>query len=70
LTSRKLAETTIQERKTRYTSHVAYHLWQMFKALDHARKNPKEDGKLTTEDEMRDEIRRVASTLIRLTKLT
>ncbi|MEX0887531.1 MAG: hypothetical protein WD009_13945, partial [Phycisphaeraceae bacterium] len=30
LIARRLAEQTIQERTTKYTSHVAFHLWQMY----------------------------------------
>lgn len=73
LTARRLAESTIQERKTRYTSHIAYHLWQMHKSSEGLqRAQNADDGspKPPSEDEMREEIKRVASTLIRLTRLT
>jgi len=73
LTARRLAESTIHERLTRYTSHVAYHLWQMHKFSESLRKGnieEAEEGNRFTEDEMREEIRRVASTLLLLTRLT
>ena len=73
LTTRRLAESTIHERTTRYTSHVAYHLWQMHTFSENLRKGKIEEieiGNQYTEDEMREEIRRVASTLLLLTRLT
>lgn len=73
LTARRLAEATIHERLTRYTSHVAFHLWQMHKFSEDHRKGKIEEadqGNQYTEDEMREEIRRVASTLLQLTRLT
>lgn len=73
LTARRLAESTIHERLTRYTSHVAFHLWQMHKFSEDHRKGKIEEadqGNQYTEDEMRAEIRRVASTLLQLTRLT
>ncbi len=73
LTARRLAESTIQERKTRYTSHIAYHLWQMHKSSESLQKEQNADDgspRPPSEDEMREEIKRVASTLIRLTRLT
>lgn len=72
LTAKKYAESTIRDRKTRYTSHVAYHLWQMHQSSSMLQKGQdKEDAiKPPTDNEMREEIRRVASTLIRLTRLT
>ncbi|WP_242101568.1 hypothetical protein [Lysobacter sp. M2-1] len=73
LTARHLAEATILERTTRYTSHVAYHLWQMHTfsvRLQKGKVEETEEGNRFTEDEMREEIRRVASTLLLLTRLT
>lgn len=73
LTARRLAESTIHERTTRYTSHVAYHLWQMHTFSENLRKGNIEEVDASnqfTEDEMKEEIRRVASTLLLLTRLS
>jgi hypothetical protein len=61
----------MQEKKTKYTSHVAYHLYQMYLAKEEIKKaretQPEDtDIRLPDDDEMQGEINRVASTLIRL----
>ena len=64
-------EQRMEEKKTKYISHVAYHLYQMYLHKDDVRKK-KETGVESEElrepqdDEMQLEINRVASTLIRL----
>lgn len=67
LLGKKLAEKTIQERINKYTAHVAFHLYQMYqKVVDTAAK----DGPPQSEEQMRDEIQRVARTLIRLMEVS
>lgn len=67
LLGKKLAEKTIQERINKYTAHVAFHLYQMYqKVNDVAAKT----GNVQSEDQMRDEIQRVARTLIRLMEVS
>ena len=60
--------TNEQEKKTKYISHVAYHLYQMHLAkaevLKMKENNP--DLQEPQDPQMQDEINRVASTLIRL----
>lgn len=72
LIRRRLAEQTIQERTTKYTSHVAFHLWQMY-LNDRERGQAKPDGEEAngpSEEEMRQEIKRVAYTLVRLMEVS
>ena len=71
LVGKQAAEQRMEEKKTKYISHVAYHLYQMYLHKDDVRKK-KEGGTESEElhepqdDEMQQEINRVASTLIRL----
>ena len=71
LVGKKADEQRMEEKKTKYTSHVAYHLYQMYLHKDELRKK-KEAGTESEElhepldNEMQLEINRVASTLIRL----
>jgi hypothetical protein len=68
----KLAESTVQERTTRYTSHVAFHLWKMYsdrKQREDAA-NQDQNIRIPGEDELRGEINRVAETLIRLMQVS
>ena len=68
----KLAESTVQERTTRYTSHVAFHLWQMFN--DRKQREEAHAGdqgiRVPEEDELRSEVNRVAETLIKLMQVS
>jgi hypothetical protein len=66
--AKKLEPSTIKDRVTRYTSHVAFHLYQMYlnahaaqeaQALDAAVAEP-------TPEQMRGEVNRVAATLIKV----
>ncbi len=71
LVAQKAAEQTIDQRRTKYTSHIAYHLYQMYLAKEESQKkkdaDPEDsDLRIPADDEMQDEINRVASTLIRL----
>src|SRR5579884_583366 len=65
---RKLEDKTIQERMTRYTAHIAFHLYQMF--LDWQRlmkeKETDESVHVPSDGELRAEINRVAATLLQL----
>lgn len=71
LLDKKADEQRMEEKKTKYISHVAYHLYQMYLHKDDVRKK-KEAGTESEElrepqdEEMQSEINRVASTLIRL----
>lgn len=71
LLGKKADEQRMEEKKTKYTSHVAYHLYQMYLHKEDVRKK-KEEGAESEElrdpqdEEMQLEINRVASTLIRL----
>lgn len=71
LTGRKLVETEVQSRITKYTSHVAFHLYQMYKALETMRRdNSEEAPREPTPQEQRAEICRVAMTLLRLMEVS
>lgn len=71
LVGKKADEHRMEEKKTKYISHVAYHLYQMYLHKVDVR-NKKAAGTESEElrepqdDEMQFEINRVASTLIRL----
>jgi hypothetical protein len=66
LVGRRLAETTIHQRINKYTAHVAFHLYQMYLKRKNAEMAPVEAGDIPSEAMMRDEIQRVANTLIKL----
>lgn len=67
LLAKKYAESTIQQRINRYTTHIAFHLYQMFE-IQRSRRG---DSDSTPQELLlRDEIRRVAHTLIRLMEIT
>jgi len=72
LLKRSLDEATIQERMTRYTAHVAFHLYQMYRFRKARQEAQSADEALRVpgEDEMRLEIARVATTLIRLMEVS
>jgi hypothetical protein len=72
LLAKQLAESTIQERITKYTSHVAFHLYQMHTDQKARSENQSAEPNAAglTEDDMREEIRRVATTLIRLMEVS
>ena len=74
MVSEKADEKRMEERKTKYTSHVAYHLYQMYLHKDEVRKKvtsgeSADDLREPQDEEMQLEINRVASTLIRLMKV-
>lgn len=67
LTKRQSAESTIQARTTKYTTHLAFHLWQMYNAeRQAAASNDDDDNKAPAEFNPVAEIRRVATTLLQL----
>lgn len=68
LTARRLAETTIQQRVNKYTAHIAFHLYQMYQKKRQIDAQP--GSETLTEDQMRDEIQRVAHTLIELMEVS
>ncbi len=70
LTAKKLAETTIQQRINKYTTHVAFHLYQLYENTKHAQRQPGGAIESPSDAMMRDEILRVAHTLIKLMDVT
>lgn len=66
LVAKKLAEATIKQRINKYTTHVAFHLYQMYEKKRLVEAQPDSALRAPTEDQMRDEIQRVAKTLIKL----
>jgi hypothetical protein len=72
LVKRKLVEATVKERSTRYVSHVAYHLYQIygqFKKSSEA-KSEDESARAPTEREMQAEINRVGTTIMKVMELS
>jgi len=72
LIKRLLDESTVKERMTRYTAHVAFHLYQMYR-FKRARVEAKladDSLRVPGEEEMRLEISRVATTLIKLMEIS
>jgi hypothetical protein len=70
LVSKKYAETTIQQRINKYTAHIAFHLYQMYLKKSEAERNPSDESKIPTDELLRDEIKRVATTLIKLMEVS
>jgi hypothetical protein len=72
LVERQLEEATINERKSRYYSHVAFHLYQMYG--DYRKKleaSATDDGiKPPTPEDLRNEINRVGTTLAKLMEVS
>jgi hypothetical protein len=68
LTAKKYAETTIQQRINKYTTHVAFHLYQMYQKSKDS--EALAAGEVLTEEQMSDEIQRVSRTLLRLMEVT
>jgi hypothetical protein len=72
LKAKKLEPSTVKERVTRYTSHVAFHLYQMYlnyrEQQDVQSKDP--TVQLLTQEQMRGEINRVAATLIKVMQVS
>lgn len=70
LLARKLAETTIHQRVNKYTAHVAFHLYQMYLKQKSIESQANGSNEPPTDSMMRDEIQRVATTLIKLMDIT
>jgi hypothetical protein len=70
LLSKKLAETTIKQRINRYTAHVAFHLYQMYENRKQLAAQGSGAAEGPNEDQMRDEIQRVAKSLLSLMDVT
>jgi hypothetical protein len=69
LVRKKNAETYIQQRINKYTTHIAFHLYQMYQKQKHF--ETAGTPELAARDEqMRDEIQRVARTMIKLMDVT
>lgn len=73
--AKKADEQRTEEKKTKYISHIAYHLYQMYLAKDETRKKAEADPeqkdiRIPEDDDMQDEVNRVGSTLIRLMEVT
>jgi len=68
LTAKRLTETVIQQRINKYTTHIAFHLYQIYLKKQQMEAQPGSDT--LTEDQMRDEIQRVAKTLIELMEVS
>lgn len=66
LVAKKLAETTIKQRINKYTAHVAFHLYQMYEKKKQVEAQPDGNTEAPNEDQMRDEVQRVARTLLKL----
>jgi len=64
--TRKSTESEVERRINKYTSHVAFHLFQMYESM---RDNPGADSD-DTEQKCRAEIHRVASTLVKLMEVS
>src|ERR1041384_763399 len=63
---KKLDASTIERRVTRYTSHIAFHLYQMY--LNYRRQQEKNDPEVlpASMEQMRGEANRVAETLLKM----
>jgi|GEM_PF-1026045 len=66
MTRRQLAEATIDQRKHRYTTHMGYHLYQMYMASHERSAAQGDDEGDLKEEAMRHEIARVAKTMLQL----
>lgn len=70
LLAKKQAEATIQQRINKYTTHVAFHLYQMYEKKKQVQAQPNGEFEAPNEEQMRDEIQRVARTLIKLMEVS
>lgn len=70
LITRRQAETTIQQRINKYTTHIAFHLYQMYQKKKRVQDGASEEFDAPNEDHMRDEIKRVSRTLIKLMEVS
>lgn len=70
LIAKKNAETTIQQRINKYTAHVAFHLYQMYLKKKEIEASSGVEIEGPTDEQMRDEIQRVARTLLKLMEVS
>jgi hypothetical protein len=72
LVAKKADEKRTEERKTKYISHIAYHLYQMYLHKDKVAQDKAKGAQvIEPQDEvMQEEINRVAATLIRLMEVS
>lgn len=70
LLAKKHAEATIQQRINKYTTHVAFHLYQMYETKKQGQARPNDGFEAPNDEQMRDEIQRVARTLIKLMEVS
>lgn len=72
LVSRKLEPATISERVTRYTSHVAFHLYQMYENYRARQDANRADDSISvpSTQQMQGEVNRVAATLLKVMQVS
>ena len=72
LKAKKLEESTVKERATRYTSHVGFHLYQMYLNYRDLQEQQAKDSsvKVPLPEQMRGEVNRVAATLIKVMQVS
>ncbi|MCI0540779.1 MAG: hypothetical protein L0Z50_36735 [Verrucomicrobiales bacterium] len=70
LIAKRQAETTIQQRINKYTTHIAFHLYQMYEKKKEVEAQNGEVSEAPNEDQMREEIQRVSRTLIKLMEVS
>jgi hypothetical protein len=72
LSKRKLDENTVKDRITRYTAHIAFHLYQMYTYTKSQRdaQNGDDAHRIPEDDELRSEINRVGTTLLKIMEVS
>jgi len=70
LLAKKCAETTLQQRINRYTAHIGFHLYQVYEGKREPEPQPGRAPDTPSEEQMRDEINRVARTLLKLMEVS
>jgi hypothetical protein len=70
LLAKKNAETTIQQRINKYTAHVAFHLYQIYEKQKQAKTDSGDSAETQTDEQMSDETKRVARTLLKLMEVS
>ena len=70
LIAKKIAETTILQRINKYTTHVAFHLYQIYLKKKEIESQSGAGVEAPVEEQMRDEIQRVARTLLKLMEVS
>lgn len=70
--AKKADEQRTEEKKTKYISHIAYHLYQMYLHKEKVLKQKAEGTQISEpkDEDMQDEVNRVAGTLIRLMEVS